>query len=131
MYKNLFFFLFFSEWVYANPGFVQESSPEVYATPQSFGLSRLLSQENNTSKTGSKNNNTNRPESMPPLPRVDYPIPRANVSASMSNQMVAQNSRKKVIRTPSGKNYSATEYLRGGYLPNQTVLTEETGGGTY
>jgi len=119
------------EWVYANPGFVQESSPEVYATPQSFGLSRLLSQENNTSKTGSKNNNTNRPESMPPLPRVDYPIPRANVSASMSNQMVAQNSRKKVIRTPSGKNYSATEYLRGGYLPNQTVLTEEIGGGTY
>lgn len=117
--------------MYANPGFVQESSPEVYATPQSFGLSRLLSQENNTSKTGSKNNNTNRPESMPPLPRVDYPIPRANVSASMSNQMVAQNSRKKVIRTPSGKNYSATEYLRGGYLPNQTVLTEETGGGTY
>ena len=126
MYKNLFF-LFFSEWVYANPGFVQESSPEVYATPQSFGLSRLLSQEENSSGT----KNTSRPASMPPLPRVDYPIPRANVSASMSNQMVAQNSRKKVIRTPSGKNYSATEYLRGGYLPNQTVLTEETGGGTY
>ena len=123
MNKNL---VFSSEWVYANPGYIKDSTPEVYATPQSFGLSRLLSQEENSSGT----KNTSRPASMPPLPRVDYPIPRANVSTSMSNQMVAQNSRKKVIRTPSGKNYSATEYLRGGYLPSQTVLTEETGGGT-
>ena len=68
-----------------------------------------------------------RPVSMPPLPRVDYPLPRATVSSSMSqidNKSRVQGGRK-VIRTPSGKNYSATEYLRGiAHVPSQPSLVE-------
>ena len=70
-----------------------------------------------------------RPVSMPPLPRVDYPLPRATVSSSMSQidnkSRGVQGGGRKVIRTPSGKNYSATEYLRGiAHVPSQPSFVE-------
>ena len=36
-----------------------------------------------------------------------------------------QKSSRKAIRTPSGKNMSASEYLRGGYRPSEKSLSEE------
>ena len=57
---------------------------------------------------------------MPPLPRVDYQLPRA----SLTSTEAPITRKKKAIRTPSGRHMSASEYLRGGYFPSQATLTE-------
>ena len=64
---------------------------------------------------------------MPPLPRVDYQLPRASLSSTMASTSpeAAVVRKKKAIRTPSGKSMSASEYLRGGYFPSQASLPEE------
>ena len=79
-----------------------------------------------------------RPVSMPPLPRVDYQLPRASLSTSLVASLAKNRGqsteasvarKKKAIRTPSGRNMSASEYLRGGYFPSQTTLPEDEKGG--
>ena len=112
----------FTEWVYSNPAYIKDSlpEPEIYATPQAYSLTRLISQES-LGRDG-------RPISMPPLPRAEYQLPRAQISTSTSHLDRGQDRRhqsRKVIRTPSGKRYSASDYLRGGYLPSQPSLEEE------
>ena len=64
---------------------------------------------------------------MPPLPRVDYQLPRASLSSTMASTSPEAPvvRKKKAIRTPSGKSMSASEYLRGGYFPSQASLPEE------
>ena len=72
--------------------------------------------------------------SLPPLPRIDYQLPRASFSPSKRIATSVQprggadtqlSRKKKAIRTPSGRSMSATEYLRGGYFPSQHSLPEE------
>ena len=87
-----------------------------------------------------------RPVTMPPLPKVDYHIPRASVISSMGppggshnpspkrspttevikplHQAPIQKSPRKAIRTPSGRHISASDYLKGGYTPQQRALKE-------
>ena len=68
---------------------------------------------------------------MPPLPKIDYQLPRASLSSTMASTMASTSPeaavvrKKKAIRTPSGKSMSASEYLRGGYFPSQAALPEE------
>ena len=67
---------------------------------------------------------------MPPLPKVDYQLPRASLTSPIKSKestpvAAAVVRKKKAIRTPSGKSMSASEYLRGGYFPSQASLPEE------
>lgn len=68
---------------------------------------------------------------MPPLPAIDYPLPRAKVSTSLSRSGGEINQKptpRKVIRTSSGRSISAMEYLRGGFTPAHKVVSEEEAG---
>lgn len=88
------------------------------AAPKSF--QRTLSE----SSGASDGRRLGRPNSMPPLPAIDYKLPRASVTRSV-HQENRQKSPKKAIRTPSGRNISASDYLRGGYRPSEKSLSEE------
>eukprot|EP00093_Oithona_nana_P007783 07783.XXX_371754_370534_1 [CDS] Oithona nana genome sequencing. len=131
-----------SEWVYTNPALVMnESVPhhpsvmtrqqpssssvqEIYSMPRTFAAMRSISRDESETSESRK---IGRPVSMPPLPRVDYQLPRASLSSTMASTSpeAAVVRKKKAIRTPSGKSMSASEYLRGGYFPSQASLPEE------
>ena len=94
-----------------------------YATPQTF--QRFPSETSESRKLG-------RPSSMPPLPDIDYKLPRTSVVSSrpqssydLQRPPVGQKATRKAIRTPSGRNMSASDYLRGGYKPSEKSLQEE------
>ena len=98
------------------------------AGPKSFR--RTLS----NSSGASEGRRLGRPTSMPPLPAIDYKLPRASVTKLSDHQSnkrqpggggAGAKGSRKAIRTPSGKNMSATEYLRGGYRPSEKSLSEE------
>ena len=122
---------FFSDWVYANPALVMDfdmvtsrgvpSSEAAVssAAPKSF-QNRTLSE----SSEASDGRRLGRPNSMPPLPAIDYKLPRASVTRPVDKEN-RQKSSRKAIRTPSGKNMSASDYLRGGYRPSEKSLSEE------
>lgn len=127
-----------SDWVYANPALVMDfdmvtsrgvpSSEAAVssAAPKSF-QNRTLSE----SSEASDGRRLGRPNSMPPLPAIDYKLPRASVKASVTRPVDRENRQKssrKAIRTPSGKNMSASDYLRGGYRPSEKSLSEEDAG---
>jgi len=123
-----------SDWVYANPALVMDfdmvtsrgvpSSEAAVssAAPKSF-QNRTLSE----SSEASDGRRLGRPNSMPPLPAIDYKLPRASVTRPV-NKENRQKSSRKAIRTPSGKNMSASDYLRGGYRPSEKSLSEEDAG---
>ena len=89
------------------------------AAPKSF-QNRTLSE----SSEASDGRRLGRPNSMPPLPAIDYKLPRASVTRPVDKEN-RQKSSRKAIRTPSGKNMSASDYLRGGYRPSEKSLSEE------
>jgi len=123
-----------SDWVYANPALVMDfdmvtsrgvpSSEAAVssAAPKSF-QNRTLSE----SSEASDGRRLGRPNSMPPLPAIDYKLPRASVTKPVAREN-RQKSSRKAIRTPSGKNMSASDYLRGGYRPSEKSLSEEDAG---
>lgn len=123
-----------SDQKFTTPSSKPASPGIIYATPQSFqrGLS-VESQNEESRKIG-------RPTSMPPLPDIDYKLPRTKVATSRQSSYAGepirpitpaaveglrQKSTRKAIRTPSGRHMTASEYLRGGYRPSEKSLREE------
>ena len=101
---------------------VASASPT--ARPKSFHRTDAHRTMSNSSGTSEGARRLGRPTSLPPLPAIDYNLPRASVTKT-ADQTKVQKSSRKAIRTPSGKSMSATEYLRGGYRPSEKSLSEE------
>ena len=121
------------DWVYANPALVMDfdmvtsrgvPSSDVAASPTSPTAPKSFHRTMSNSSGTSEGRRLGRPTSMPPLPAIDYKLPRASVTKT-ADQAKIQKSSRKAIRTPSGKSMSATEYLRGGYRPTEKSLSEE------
>ena len=130
-YYQMYFFI--PDWVYANPALVMDfdmvtsrgvPSSDVAASPTSPTAPKSFHRTMSNSSGTSEGRRLGRPTSMPPLPAIDYKLPRASVTKT-ADQAKIQKSSRKAIRTPSGKSMSATEYLRGGYRPTEKSLSEE------